>query len=252
MRSDGFLLHASLRAESTFDEASYPFSIAAIRALRGSAGIRFGPQVTYLVGENGSGKSTLIEALAIKSGFNAEGGTTNFQFATRRSESPLHSALRVARSVRRPRTGFFFRGESFFNVATEIEEIGRTGGAGPLIDAYGGISLHEQSHGESFLALIKHRFGPEGLYILDEPESALSPSRQLAVLMRIDQLVRQGSQFIIATHSPILLAYPDALIYELSQSGMRAIDYDEAEIVTVTRDFMANRERFVRALMGDS
>ena len=182
--------------------------------------------MTYFVGENGTGKSTILEAMAVAAGFNAEGGTENFRFATRRSESSLGNALRLVRSPRRPRTGFFLRAESYFNLATNIEELDREPSfAPPVIDSYGGRSLHEQSHGESFLSLLMSRFGPNGFYLLDEPEAALSPLRQMSALARIHQLVRAGSQFVIATHAPILLAYPGSLIYELSSSGAREVGH---------------------------
>lgn len=156
-----FLRNVLVMPERIEDPTVYPFSIPAVKALDGLAF----SAVTYFVGENGSGKSTILEAIALASGFNAEGGTVNFRFTTRQSESPLHRCLRLART-HRPRTGFFLRAESFFNVATEIERLGAE-------SSYGHRSLHEQSHGESFLALIKNRFGPGGLYILDEPEAAL-------------------------------------------------------------------------------
>ena len=219
------------------DPAAYPFSIPAVEALDGltlSA-------VTYFVGENGTGKSTILEALAIASGFNAEGGSVNFNFTSRRSESELHRYLRIART-RRPRTGFFLRAESFYNVATEIERL-------QVESSYGGRSLHEQSHGESFLALMKHRFGPNGLYILDEPEAALSPSRQLALLVRMHELVEDGSQFIIATHAPIVLAYPRGAIYRLDSEGITRVEYDDTEHVGLTRDFLNNRDHFLRRLL---
>ncbi len=170
--------------------------------------------MTYFVGENGSGKSTLLEAIAVAAGFNAEGGSMNFHFSTRSSESALAGALRLVRSVRRPRTGFFLRAESFFNLATAIEQLDKDPGGSPIIDSYGGRSLHEQSHGESFLAVALHRFGPQGLYVLDEPEAALSPLRQMSMLRRMRDLVHQGCQFIVATHAPILLAYPGASIQQ--------------------------------------
>ena len=220
------------------DPDVYPFSLPAVRALDGlelSA-------VTYIIGENGAGKSTILEALAVASGFNAEGGTVNFSFSTRRSESELHRCLRIART-RRPKTGFFLRAESFYNVATEIERLG-------VGDSYGDRSLHEQSHGESFLSLMKHRFKASGLYILDEPEAALSPSRQLSLLVRMHELVEAGSQFIIATHAPIVLAYPGATIYLLDDKGITRVDYDETEHVQLTRDFLNDRDRFLRRLLS--
>ncbi|MCO5166177.1 MAG: AAA family ATPase [Planctomycetes bacterium] len=215
----------------------YPFSIPAVRAL--AEPLVFDPRVTFLVGENGSGKSTLLEALAVAAGFNAEGGTKNFSFATRPSHSALHRHLLVAWG-RRPKDGFFFRGESFYTVATYLEQIGGTTG-------YGG-SLHERSHGEAFLALVTHRFGGDGLYLLDEPESALSPARLLSLLAAIHALVRRGSQVVAATHSPMLLAYPGATIYALGPHGIRRTTWAETEHVQVTRDFLAAPERYLKHL----
>jgi predicted ATPase len=236
-----FLLRLQLPSARIPEPGAYPFSIPAIQAVDG---LELHPRVTYLVGENGSGKSTLLEGIAIAAGFNAEGGTTGFRFAMRRSESSLADALRLVRSVRRPRNGFFLRAESFFNVATQIEELG-------VGDAYGGRSLHEQSHGESFMALALHRFGPEGLYLLDEPEAALSPLRQMSMLRRIHDLAQQGCQFIVATHAPILLAYPEAWIYELDDRGLRRVEYDETSTVRTTREFLARRQETLRELFAD-
>jgi predicted ATPase len=240
--TEGFLRAVTLVRERVRDASSYPFTIPAIRTLDT---LPFHPRVTFLVGENGSGKSTLIEAIALLLGYNAEGGTKNFYFATRRSESELYRALRPVRGARRERNGFFLRAESYFNVATEVERLG-------VGDSYGGKSLHEQSHGESFLALVEHRFGVEGLYLLDEPEAALSPARQMRFLGHLHALASRGrSQFIIATHSPILLAYPDALIYELNDEGMNAVQYEETDHYRLTRDFLLHRERFFRELLKE-
>ena len=229
------------------DPSVYPFSIPAVQGL---GGLELST-VTYFIGENGSGKSSILEAIAVVCGFNAEGGTLNFSFATRRSESVLHRHIRLARGLSRPRTGFFLRAESFFNLATEIEHLDAVPAPGPpIIASYGGKSLHEQSHGESFLALLKHRFGPSGLYILDEPEAALSPSRQLALLVRMHELVEQGSQFLIATHAPLVLAYPGATIYQLDDQGIRPVEYDQTEHVQLTRDFLGDRPRFLKRLLG--
>lgn len=233
-----FIRSIILVRERIDEPDAYPFSIPAVQGLDGLAL----SSVTYLTGENGSGKSTILEAIAVASGFNAEGGTANFNFATRRSESPLHRCLRLART-HRASTGFFLRAESFFNVATEIERLGAGG-------SYGERSLHEQSHGESFLALIQNRFGPNGLYILDEPEAALSPSRQLSLLVRMHELVLAGSQFIIATHAPIVLAYPGATIYQLDEHGIGRVLYEQTEQVSLTRDFLNDRERFLRRLLA--
>lgn len=241
-----FLRSVVLMREQIVTPTVYPFSIPAVQALDGLAL----SAVTYFIGENGSGKSTILEAFAVAAGFNAEGGTMNFKFATRRSESPLHQFIRLARTARRPQTGFFLRAESFFNVATELERLDAEPSFGPpLIDSYGGRSLHEQSHGESFLALMKHRFGPNGLYILDEPEAALSPSRQLSLLIRMHELLENGSQFIVATHAPIVLAYPNAAIYQLDERGIHSVEYDQTEHVQLTRDFLNDRNRFVKSLL---
>jgi predicted ATPase len=208
-------------------------------------------KVTFLIGDNGSGKSTLIEAIAVVAGFNAEGGSRNFNFGTRRSESPLHRFLRPIRGIKRPRDGFFLRAESFFNVATEIERLDE-GPSGPLIAAYGGVSLHEQSHGESFIALAINRFAGHGLYILDEPEAALSPQRQLTLLSIIHELVEErGSQFIVATHSPMLMAYPGAVIYRLDASGITRVAYEETEHYQITRDFLNAPERYFKTLFAN-
>jgi len=231
-----------LRSEvPSFDQ--YPFSLPAIRHLDT---LELHPSVTFLIGENGSGKSTLLEATAVAWGFNPEGGTKHFNFSTRPSHSELYRCIRLARNPKRARTGFFFRAESFFNVATEIEKLGPG-----IMVAYGGRSLHEQSHGESFLALMMNRFGGNGLYILDEPEAALSPQRQLSVLARMHDLVKQNSQFLIATHSPILMAYPEAFIYNLTPEGIDRIEYQETEHFRVTRDFLMRPERTLERLLEE-
>ena len=242
--SRGFVISASLLRDKVASFEDYPFNLPAVKPLETLSLHR---AVTFIVGENGSGKSTLLEGLAVALGFNAEGGSRNFNFATRASHSDLGKHLRIARSHRRPRTGYFLRAESFYNVATEIERLDMLGGP-PLMDAYGGTSMHEQSHGESFLALILNRFGPEGLYLLDEPEAALSPARQLTLLARMHQLVQQGSQFIIATHSPILLAYPDAVILVLGETGMSHVRYEDTGHYQLTRQFLNNPQGIMKAL----
>jgi predicted ATPase len=223
----------------------HPWELPAVRALAGE-GLALHPRVTYLVGENGSGKSTLVEALAIAAGLNPEGGSSNFVHETRASHSPLGAALRLVRGTRRPRTDFFLRAESIFTAATYLENLPMN----PLA-AYGGRSLHEQSHGESFLAILLNRFGPDGLYLLDEPEAALSTQNCLTFLRRMHELVREGSQFVVATHSPIVLAYPDALIYECGPAGVAAISYDEADPVRLMRGFLDAPARFVQRLLAD-
>ena len=248
---EAYLRSVKLLRDQVPEFGRYPFSIPAIRAFES---LDLNPQVTFFVGENGSGKSTLIEAIAVAAGFNPEGGTKNFSFSNRSSESELHRHLRLVRGVRRPKTGYFLRAESFFNVATQIEELDKIPAPGPpIIASYGGRSLHEQSHGESFIALVQHRFGDDGLYILDEPEAALSPLRQLTLLKEIDRLVRRGrSQFLIATHSPILLAYPGATLFQLDTNGIAQATYEETEHYALTRDFLSDRERYLRRLFAEN
>jgi predicted ATPase len=232
----------------SFDE--YPFSLPAVREL---FELPFHPAVTYLVGDNGSGKSTLLEAVAVAAGFNAEGGSRNFTFSTRASHSELHRYLRLSRGYKRPRDGYFLRAESFYNVASEIDRMDEEPGrSAPIRWSYGGKSLHAQSHGESFMSLLTERLSGAGLYIFDEPEAALSPSRQLAALVRIHQLVQKGAQFIVATHSPILMAYPDAQIFLLGGDSIRPIAYEDTEHFTVTRDFLNDHQRMLQALLTDA
>jgi predicted ATPase len=247
LASSAILKSVALRLDRVPSFDAYPFSIPAVRKL---GTLPLHPKVTFLVGENGSGKSTLIEAIAIAAGFNPEGGTKHFHFATRPSESALYQALQVVRGVRREKDGFFLRAESLFNVGTVIDQYEEEQGG--LLKYYGGRSLHEQSHGESFIALVSHRFAGDGLYILDEPEAALSPSRQLAMLKLIHGLVNEeASQFIIATHSPILMAYPEATIYHLSPDGILPVAYEETEHFQITSSFLAHRESYLRHLFAD-
>ena len=239
MISSQYVGRVSLLRDKVDTFYRYPFSLPAIKYFEH---IDLHPNVTFIVGENGSGKSTLLEAIAVALGFNAEGGSKNFRFDTRRSHSELHEFLRIARGYKSPQDGFFLRAESFFNVATEIENLG-------VDSSYGGRSLHEQSHGESFMTLMRERFRDHGLYILDEPEAALSPSRQLETLTRIHELVQQQSQFIIATHSPILMAYPDAAIFQCGRGGIGPIAYEDTEHFRITRDFLTHREKLLRVLL---
>jgi predicted ATPase len=227
---------------------AWPFTLPAVRDF----GRReFHPGVTYLVGENGSGKSTVVEALAVALGMNAEGGGRNLHFATADTSTPLADHLVVERSGR-PRTDFFLRAESFYNVASQIDELDRDPAGGRRVsESYGGGSLHVRSHGESFLATLTHRFGAGGLYLLDEPESALSFRGCLSLLRVMKDLVEAGSQFVIATHSPYVLAFPGALVYALDGDGVRAVSYDEAEPVVRGREFLAAPERYLRHLFAD-
>jgi len=248
MISTQFVSQLQLRVNEVPSFDAYPFSLPAIRKLDT---LKLHPRVTLLVGENGTGKSTLLEAIAICFGFNPEGGSKNFVFSNRRSHSELHKFIRLGKGFRRPKDGFFLRAESFFNLATNIEELDRQPfGGPPIIDSYGGRSLHEQSHGESFLALLMERFGGDGFYVLDEPEAALSPQRQLAALARIHQLAQAGSQFVIATHSPILMAYPDAYLYSCTEAGIALSTLEETEHYQVMRDFLVNPKRMLDVILG--
>lgn len=226
---------------------SYVNDLPFIRFLEGDC-IHLTSPVTFFVGENGSGKSTLIEAIAVSAGLNPEGGSKNFRFSTRSSHSDLHRFLRLSRPAgKKWSDSYFLRAESFFNVATNIEELDK----GPsfdnwdIIDTYGGKSLHEQSHGESFLALMKNRFRGNGLYILDEPEAALSPARQIAMLHLMRDLAEQGSQFIISTHSPILTGYPGAQIYEFRETGLRETAWERSDNYILMKRFLASPEFFL-------
>ena len=243
-----YLRSIQLKRDSVSSFDAYPFSIPAVRRLDR---LEFHRDVTFIIGENGCGKSTLLEATATAWGFNPEGGSKNFHFSTHASHSELYEHLTLVKSARRPRDRFFLRAESFFNVATTIDQLdAEPGPAPPIIASYGGRSLHEQSHGESFLALMLKRFGGNGLYILDEPEAALSPTRQLAVLRRMDQLVKANSQFIVATHSPILMAYPSAKIVLVDERGFQVVRYEETEHYAVTREFLADPAHVLERLFG--
>lgn len=239
--AEHYWIAARFERREGWDADSYPFNLAVVRDLDEMV---FHPKVTFLVGENGSGKSTLIEALAVAWGFNAEGGSQNFNFGTRTSHSELHRFVRPVRSTKRAKDGFFLRAESHFNVATQIDDLG-------AVASYGGVSLHEQSHGESFFALLDHRFRGAGLYILDEPEAALSPNRQLSFLARMHELIGRKSQFIIATHSPIILGYPDAWIYQTTAAGLARIDYEDTDHFRVTRNFLNHRQTSLDKLLSD-
>ena len=237
--SHGFLREVRLERDRIDDFSRYPFSIPAVRALETLA---LDPAVTFLVGENGSGKSTLIEAISIRAGFNAEGGSKNFHFSERATESELHAYLALVRGTRRERTGFFMRAETMFNLASEIERSN--------LAAYGWDDLHVKSHGEAFLWLVANRFHRQGLFLLDEPESALSPQRQLSFLRLVHDRVADGGQFIIATHSPLIMAYPGATIYVLDREGIRRVPYEETEHYIVTKTFLEDPALTFRFLFG--
>ena len=229
--------------QSGYDPDHYPFSIPAVRHLEKMGSLNLEKPVTFFVGENGTGKSTLIEAIAVAMGFNGEGGSRDFFFSTQDTHSELCDYLTISKSVW-PKDGFFLRAESFYNTASYLEQ-------NSTMVRYGGVSFHKQSHGESFLALAMNRFEGNGLYILDEPESALSPQRLMSLLVVIDELVKNNSQFIIATHSPILMAYPNADILEFSDRGIQKVGYRETEHYKITKQFIEMPERMVKYLLSD-
>jgi len=234
-------MSVALKREAVPGFDHYPFSIPAVRHLKR---LELHPAVTFFVGENGSGKSTLLEGIAIKLGFNPEGGSKNFDFSTRATHSELHEFISVERAFgRRATDGYFVRAESFYNLATETESL--------EVGGYGDKPLHAQSHGEAFLSLVTNRLQGDGIYLFDEPEAALSPQRQLAVLAYFHRLVYHHSQLIIATHSPILLAYPHAWIYSFSDSGIERVAYTETEQYQVTKNFLERRDRMLDLLLGE-
>lgn len=212
-----------------------------IDAIKGVEEIGFEKPITFFVGENGSGKSTLLEALAVAYGFNPEGGTKNYSFSTYDSHSSLHEALRVSKGYRKAKWGYFLRAESFYNVATKEEEYSDI--------EHPSEKYHEKSHGESFLALTQKQLKPNGLYLFDEPEAALSPQRQLTLLMEICNCAKQGSQFIIVTHSPILLGIPNAQILSFDDGKIHSCGYEDTESYKVTEMFINNREHLLGRLL---
>lgn len=230
---------------------SYLRNVPAVQHLQKTGRLDFSKAVTFLVGENGTGKSTLLEGIAVACGFNPEGGSRNFSFSTKDTHSGLFGCLRVVRSAY-PKDGFFLRAESLYNAASYIDALDENVPEPYRISTrhYGG-SLHEKSHGESFLALVQNRFRGQGLYFLDEPEAALSPMRQMTLMGEIDRLVREGSQFIIATHSPMLMAFPDAEVLEITENGIKMVDYRQTEHYQVTRRFLEQPERMLRVLLEE-
>ena len=237
--------------EGEIPRKSYLNDLPAVDHLKNHGKIKFEADVTFFVGENGTGKSTLLEAIAVAYGFNAEGGSRNFCFSTNETHSELYSHLTLLKRDF-AKDGFFLRAESLYNVATNIEELDRIAAASPSISAsYGGTSLHHQSHGESFLAIVQNRFGGKGLYILDEPEAALSPMRLMTLMSEMNRLVRDGSQFIIATHSPILMTFPEAQILEFSDKGIKAVEYKDTEHFNITKSFLENPEKMLRYLLEE-
>ena len=237
--------------EKPLSPSSYLNTLPVVQHLIQTKELSFSAPVTFFVGENGTGKSTLLEAIAVAYGFNAEGGSRNFNFATNQTHSELCRHLLLAKQGF-PKDGFFLRAESLYNVATNIDELDKQPAASPpLIEGYGGVSLHNQSHGESFLSLVQNRFFGNGFYILDEPEAALSPMRLLTLLSEINRLVNNNSQFIIATHSPILMAFPGAEIWEFSEQGVKKSPYKETEHYRITKQFLENPEKMLHYLLEE-
>ena len=228
------------------EDDSYPFNLPIVRNLRT---LEFPKSVTYIVGENGSGKSTLLEAIANLLGLNVEGGTKNFNFRTQETHSSLYEELRAVRADLKYGNAFFFRAESFYNFASEVDRIAREDRS--MLCSYGGISLHEQSHGESFMSLIANRLQRKGLYIFDEPEAALSYMNQLRFLVWMKDAVAAGSQIIISTHSPVILAYPGAAIYVAEGGQLTLSSYDDCYIYRDMRAFITNKDLVIKELLGE-
>lgn len=220
------------------DKYSYLRNIEAIKGLKQ---LEFSDAITFFVGENGSGKSTLLEAIAIAYGFNPEGGTKNYSFSTYDSHSELHDAMRISRGYRKAKWGYFLRAESFYNVATKEKDYADL--------AHPSKKYHEKSHGESFLAIAQSQLRPEGVYFMDEPEAALSPQRQLTLFMEIYECAKKGSQFIIATHSPILLGIPEAEILTFDNGLIHKCEYEDTDSYQVTEMFINHREQLLERLL---
>ncbi|MEA5051654.1 MAG: AAA family ATPase [Oscillospiraceae bacterium] len=229
-----------IRLRELPEPSSYLAALPVVRYLHAAGELDFPMPVTFFVGENGTGKSTLLEAIAVSVGLNPEGGSRDFSFSTRDSHSALYRCLSVLKSVP-PKDSFFLRAESFYNTSSYLDE-------NSTLARYGGVSLHEQSHGESFLSLVANRFEGDGLYLLDEPEAALSPQGQMALLAAVDALVKRRSQFLIATHSPILTAYPQADILQLTESGIRKVSYRDTDAYKITKRFLDRPEQMLRYL----
>lgn len=225
---------------------AYPFNLPIVRHLKT---LEFSKSVTYIVGENGSGKSTLLEAIATLLGLNAEGGSKNFNFRTKETHSSLFEELTAVRADLSYRNAFFFRAESFYNVASEVDRIAESDLR--MLDSYGGVSLHEQSHGESFMALFTNRMRSKGLYIVDEPEAALSYINQLRFLLWMKEAVSAGSQLIISTHSPVILAYPDAEIFVAEEGKLKVTSYEDCYIYRDMRAFITNKDLVIKELFAE-
>lgn len=236
MDSNIILKKIELKKDEINDFNKYPFNIDIVKNFDE---LNLDSQVTFLVGENGIGKSTFIEAIAVALGLPAEGGTENFKYETKNTTSELSKYLRLG-TFNKPKVKFFLRAESFYNFSTEVERLVEEDGFDTLYNSYGG-NLHECSHGEAFLQLVQNKFRDHGLYILDEPEAALSPQRQLSLLCLIDDLVKEGSQFIIATHSPILISYRNGKILDLN-NNFKEIAYKDTDIYSLYKMYLDQPE----------
>jgi predicted ATPase len=247
------LKRIALLRERVENWETYPFSVPALRAFED---LRLHTRVSFFTGENGSGKSTLLEAIAAHYGFGREGGTRNFlnsSTASNHSVDPLVRALRLSFD-KRTGTGFFLRAESFFNVASHIDRLDEESfiGEPPVRDSYGGQSLHQRSHGESFFTLLEHKFQRNGLFLLDEPEAALSPQRQLSFLVLLHDVLcaYNDAQFIISTHSPVLLGFPGAQIVSFDDGHLHPIAYQDTAPFQIVRRFVTAREDFLEELLA--
>ena len=235
-----------MQINDTLPEDAYYAALPVISKIRRDGGLELTKPITFFVGEHGTGKSTLIEAIAVAAGFNPEGGTRNYAFRTADSYSSLHNHIRLVRGIRRHTDGYFLRAESFYNAASYLDTLDPD-----VLLSYGGRSLHEMSHGESFLALVENRFSEDGLFILDEPEAALSPRRILRLMVSVHSLAERGAQFIISTHSPLLVTLPDADILQFSDRGFERAAFEETDSFRITKDFVMNPDRMLRVLFGE-
>lgn len=241
-----YITSIRLRDDIKFDTQIYPFNLSVIGNLKE---IFFHENVTFFTWENGSWKSTLLEAIAVQYGFNPEWGSKNFNFSSNNTHSELEKYIRISKGIHLPKDWYFLRAESYYNVASHIDDLDKEESFwAPIINSYGWISLHEQSHWESFFSLFMERLWWNWIYILDEPEAALSPQRQLALLVRMNELINNNSQFIIATHSPILLSYPNAKIIEIDEFWYTEPTFKDTQNYSTYKSFMENPERMIQKL----